>query len=79
MRRWWIVVTLALHEVGPVDRARGHVDEHFAGAQPGIGNFAHLEHLRRTGASDHGGAHAVNLRLRLPHMPESNAPPMILG
>ena len=37
------VVTLALHEVGPVDRARDDVDQHLAGAGDRVGDLRPLE------------------------------------
>jgi len=55
-------VALALHEVGPIYRACGYVDKHFACAWLRIRNLPHLEHVGRPGMGDHSGTHAVNPR-----------------
>jgi len=54
-------VTLALHEVSPVHRGCGHVDEYFAYTRSRVGNLLDLEHVGGPGMGDHGGTHAVTL------------------
>jgi hypothetical protein len=54
-------VALALHEVGPIHRGCGHVDEHFAYARSRVRNLLDLEHVGGPGMGDHGGTHAVTL------------------
>jgi hypothetical protein len=54
-------VALALHEVSPVHRGCGHIDEHFAYAWSRVRNLLDLEHVGGPGLGDHGGTHAVTL------------------
>ena len=61
------VEPLTLHEVGPVDAGRGHLDENLARPRPRVRDLGPLENFRASGLADHDRVHSCLLGGNLPN------------
>ena len=61
------VEPLALHEVGPVDACRGHLDQNLARPRPRVRHLGPLQNFGASGLADHDRVHSCLLGGNLPN------------